>query len=224
MIILLTISISSTCFRRQFRPSSGALDCVYSLWYKAPMMLPAGSISVHHQESSTVHIAIGICHSEISKMGKITSVYTCTWRIWHSEDRASWHILIINQWDALISQIYFFTYTSNFTHFLNFSMTCTIAVCSALDSWWWTEIMSETCRVLFQKLIRETDASSWFYYKNYLMSVYRHVSFYFDSNMIWLNVRQDTVFCVAYSEAGYLEIFSWFSSLSARKYRGGTST
>jgi len=44
IVILLTISISSTCFGQQFRPSSGALDCVYSLWYKAPTMLPAGNI------------------------------------------------------------------------------------------------------------------------------------------------------------------------------------
>ena len=41
IIILLIILISVTCFRRRFRPSSGALDCVYSLWYKAPTMLPA---------------------------------------------------------------------------------------------------------------------------------------------------------------------------------------
>jgi len=34
--------MSSTCFGRRFRPSSGALDCVYSFWYKAPTMLPAG--------------------------------------------------------------------------------------------------------------------------------------------------------------------------------------
>jgi len=33
---------------------------------------------VHHQESSTVYTAIGICHTEILKMGNITSVYTCT--------------------------------------------------------------------------------------------------------------------------------------------------
>ena len=44
MVILLKISISSTCFGRQFRPFSGALDCVYSLWYKAPTMLPAGIV------------------------------------------------------------------------------------------------------------------------------------------------------------------------------------
>jgi len=24
-------------------------------------------------------------------------------------------------------------------------------VCTVLDSWWWTEKLSETCRVLFQK-------------------------------------------------------------------------
>ena len=42
IIVLLIISISSTCFGLQFRPSSGALDCVYSLWYNAPTMQPAG--------------------------------------------------------------------------------------------------------------------------------------------------------------------------------------
>jgi len=36
--------VSSTCFGKLFCPSSGALDCVYSLWYNAPTMLPAGII------------------------------------------------------------------------------------------------------------------------------------------------------------------------------------
>jgi len=30
-------------------------------------------------------------------------------------------------------------------------MTYTIAVCTVKNSWWWTEELSETCRVLFQK-------------------------------------------------------------------------
>ena len=30
-------------------------------------------------------------------------------------------------------------------------MTYTIAVCTLKNSWWWTEELSETCRVLFQK-------------------------------------------------------------------------
>jgi hypothetical protein len=30
-------------------------------------------LSVHHQESKTAHTASGICHSEIPKMGTVTS-------------------------------------------------------------------------------------------------------------------------------------------------------
>jgi len=45
-------------------------------------------------------------------------------------------------------------------------MTYTIAVCTVLDSWWWTKELSETCRVLFQKWNWEISASHWFYYKN----------------------------------------------------------
>jgi len=44
-------------------------------------------------------------------------------------------------------------------------MIYTIAVCEVKISWWWTEELSETCRVLFQKQIWEISASSWFYYK-----------------------------------------------------------
>jgi len=45
-------------------------------------------------------------------------------------------------------------------------MTYTSAVRSVNNFWWWTEELSETCRVLFQKQISEISASSWFYYKN----------------------------------------------------------
>jgi len=30
-------------------------------------------------------------------------------------------------------------------------MKYTTRVCTVLNSWWWTEELSETCRVLFQK-------------------------------------------------------------------------
>ena len=43
-------------------------------------------------------------------------------------------------------------------------MTYTFAVCTVKNSWWWTEELSETCRVLFQKWIWEISASRWFYY------------------------------------------------------------
>jgi len=34
--------VSSTCFGRCFRPSSGTLDCIYSIWLYSPKLLPAG--------------------------------------------------------------------------------------------------------------------------------------------------------------------------------------
>ena len=39
-------------------------------------------------------------------------------------------------------------------------------LCTVKNSWWWTQELSEACRVLFQKQIWEISASSWFYYKN----------------------------------------------------------
>jgi len=39
------------------------------------------------------------------------------------------------------------------------------AVCAVLNSWWWMERPSETCRAMFNKL--ENCASSWFHYINY---------------------------------------------------------
>jgi len=48
-------------------------------------------------------------------------------------------------------------------------MTYTIAVCRVKNSWWWTEELSETRRVLFQKWIWEISASSWFHYKKYVI-------------------------------------------------------
>ena len=34
--------VSSTCFGRYIRPSSGARDCIYCFWQCPPMLLPAG--------------------------------------------------------------------------------------------------------------------------------------------------------------------------------------
>jgi len=44
-----------------------------------------------------------------------------------------------------------------------------VAVCIVLNSWWWTERPSETCRVSFQtkiNLIHWYSTSSWFYCRN----------------------------------------------------------
>jgi len=39
-------------------------------------------------------------------------------------------------------------------------------VYSKKNFWWWTEELSDTCRVIFQKQIWESSTSGWFYYKN----------------------------------------------------------
>jgi hypothetical protein len=44
-------------------------------------------------------------------------------------------------------------------------MTYTVAECTVNNSWWWTEELSETCRVSFLKINLRNSASSWFYYK-----------------------------------------------------------
>jgi hypothetical protein len=74
---LLIIPISSTCFRRWFRPSSGALDCVYSSWYNAPMMLLASRLDAvelhpaYRPATSWVHYTTSCRHSLVLlRMGK----------------------------------------------------------------------------------------------------------------------------------------------------------
>ena len=65
IIILLIISISSTCFGRTFRPSSGALDCVYSLCQQA---------------ASSVHYTTSCKHSLVLlRMGEIIDRNMLNW-------------------------------------------------------------------------------------------------------------------------------------------------
>jgi len=60
----------------------------------------------------------------------------------------------------------FFTVHTTMVYVIQVLLTYTIAVCTVWNFCWWTEELSETCRVLFQKYIWEISASSWFYYKN----------------------------------------------------------
>ena len=63
--------------------------------------------------------------------------------------------LIINQLDAPVSKIYLSGWNCSSFLILLAScqqtwMTYTIAACTVKNSWWWTEELSETCRVSFQ--------------------------------------------------------------------------
>ena len=52
------------------------------------------------------------------------------------------------------------------------------------NSWWWTEELSETCRVLFQKWIWEISVSGWFYHKNLSRCMVTWTSKYYIFNVI----------------------------------------
>ena len=71
---LLIIPIISTYFGLRFCSSSWAQDCVYSLWYNAPTMLPAGSLEAelpgYRPAKSCVYYATSCKHSLVLlKMG-----------------------------------------------------------------------------------------------------------------------------------------------------------
>jgi len=71
IIILLIISISSTCFGRYFRPSSGVLDCVYNSVPRHPG---------HQQAASSVFYTENCKHSLVLlRMGEIIARNMLSW-------------------------------------------------------------------------------------------------------------------------------------------------
>ena len=85
-------------------------------------------------------------------------------------------------------------------------MTYIIVVCRVKKSWWWTEELSETCRVLFQKLIWEISIFSLFYCKNLSRCTVTWTSIYHDARS---PERQTQFRCLL----SWLQIFSWSSSV-----------
>jgi len=68
------------------RPSSGALNCVYSLWYKAPTMLPAG-------DQDEVEL--------FQKMGEIIARNMLSWLQLSIKSfivASSWLFILLYQW------------------------------------------------------------------------------------------------------------------------------
>jgi len=76
---------------------------------------------VHHQESSTIYTTIVICHTGFADCLLAGS----RWNAFHLDPASK-------QSAKPVFHI-------------------PIVVCTVLDSWWWTENLSETCTVLFQK-------------------------------------------------------------------------
>ena len=56
-------------------------------------------------------------------------------------------------------------------------MKYTIVMFTVKNSWWYSEELSETCRVLIQNQIWGISASGWFYYKNWIWNIFKLPSF-----------------------------------------------
>ena len=69
--------ISSTCFWRCFRPSSGALDSIYSFWYSPTMLLPADVMDEMEREFHLVHDTGRQQHSWT--ISEAVNTVTCSW-------------------------------------------------------------------------------------------------------------------------------------------------
>jgi len=79
--------ISSTCFGRWLRPSSGASDCVYSLWYNALTMLLAGGQDAEHPDHrlATILMLAGVM-DEMEHMFHLIHQHCCqlvSWIRWN---------------------------------------------------------------------------------------------------------------------------------------------
>jgi hypothetical protein len=106
-------------------------------------------LSVHHQESKTVHTASGICQTDSA--------------------------------DCLLAGTRFYLVPAS-KQSVESVWLIPDALCTILDSWWWTERPSETCSVLLQNKINlKTGAYGWFYYRNSNNAVY----IYMDPRTLW---------------------------------------
>ena len=85
-----------------------------------------------------------------------------------------------------------------------------IAVCTVLDSWWWTEKLSKTCRALFQKSVWEISASRWFYYKN-KSSVLKWMALYLQIYILSIVKMWDMARSICQC---YFDTSSWFSEMN----------
>jgi hypothetical protein len=91
------------------------------IYFSNKILHVSDSSSVHHQEFFTVHTAL------------VYVIQVC----WQLASR-----IRMDLWTAVLTLLASCQQTC---------MTYTNAVCTVKNSWWWTQKLSETCRVLFQK-------------------------------------------------------------------------
>jgi len=70
------------------------------------------------------------------------------WKLHKEELRNTLSVTICTRAESSVFAIKYMILLTSCQHTC---MTYTTAVCTVKNSWWWTEELSETCRVLFQK-------------------------------------------------------------------------
>jgi len=132
---------NSTCFGRSFRPSSGVRDCTYSNRHMSNRYY-----YLQADIQQTVHTATGICQTD-NAICKQT-VHYCYLQ---ADIQQTVHTATgICQTDTAICK----QSAVSVWHL-------PVAVCAVLNSWWWTERPSETCRVSFQNKINLIHWCIW---------------------------------------------------------------
>ena len=121
-------------------------QCVKFILFWSDTMHVSDDCSVHHQEFKTVHTAV-----------KQILLLACAMR----------QIYFILEWhSACFGRLFC---PSSGVQDCTYSNICLTAVCTVLNSWWWTEQSSETCRVSLQNKINLTHWCIWLVllYKQY---------------------------------------------------------
>ena len=159
--------ISSTCFGRCFRPSSGALDCIYSLWYSPPIMQPAAS-RLHYRWTISEAVNTVKC----SWWGAKTSPETCRTDSVQINKPRSCILLVIN-YELSISdtwaQIWWqFKIGFNYTSYTSFSGLIWLrimasVVLSIFNCKYYDTIISRMCccSVDIGWLVKEEEKRIW---------------------------------------------------------------
>jgi hypothetical protein len=132
-------------------------QCIKFILFWNDTLHASDGLSVHHQVFKTAHTAIGMCQTDTavcllaSRQQYLFETYlllyvqSCTPDDGR-KDRPKHVVSLQNKIKQTAVSVW----------------QMPVAVCAVLNTWWWKERPSETCRVSFQNKIWYIGASSWF--------------------------------------------------------------
>ena len=141
----------STCFGRSFRPSSGVQDCFYfgMTFYMFRTVFPS---IIGVQDCFYFGMTFYMFRTVFPSIIRSSRLFLFWNDILHISNGLSVH----HQEFKTVHTATGICQTDTAVCLLADSSICLIAVRTVLNSWWWTERPSETCRVSFQNKINLT--------------------------------------------------------------------